>query len=143
MAGLAGGGSRASWFVGSGWWRVIVHGQWAVIVVGGGCELVMVVGGGGVVLWSSRHVADGDMAPASCVSKGRGRVRWLTCIHVDSDDDLRRHCLDDMARLLTCQVIFKPSKRSADVASCCRSLSSFVDRAGDVALPRCSRHWGG
>ena len=122
---------------------MIVHGQWAVVVVGGGCELVMVVGGGGIVLWSSRHVADGDVAPASCVSKGRGRVRWLTCIHVDSDDDLRRHCLDDMAHLLTCQVVFNPSKRRADVASCCRSLSSFVDRAGDVALPRCSRRWGG
>ena len=32
---------------------VIVHGQWAAVVVGGGCEqLVMVVGGDGVVLWS-------------------------------------------------------------------------------------------
>ena len=29
---------------------------------------------------------------------------------MDSDDDLRRHCLDDMAHLLTCQVVFKPSK---------------------------------
>ena len=62
MAVLAGGGSRASWFAGdegrssplvrSGWWRVIVHRQWAAVVVGSGCErLVMVVGGGGVVLW--------------------------------------------------------------------------------------------
>ena len=30
---------------------------------------------------------------------------------MDSDDDLRCHCLDDMARLLMCQVVFKPSKR--------------------------------
>ena len=117
---------------------MIVHGQWAVVVVGGGCELVMVVGSGGVVLWSlwlSHHVPDGNVAPASHVSKGRGRVRWLTCIHVDSDDNFRGHCLDNMARLLTCQVIFKPLKRSADVASCCHSLLSFADRAGDVALP--------
>ena len=29
---------------------VFVHGQWAGVVVGGGCErLVMVVGGGGIV----------------------------------------------------------------------------------------------
>ena len=48
---MAGGGSRVSWFVGSGWWRVIVHGQWAIVVVGGGCEqVVMVVGGGSVVV---------------------------------------------------------------------------------------------
>ena len=32
-------------------------------------------------------------------------MRWLTCIHVDSDDDLRHHCLDDMARLLMWQVV--------------------------------------
>ena len=119
---MAGGGSRASWFVGSGCWQVIVHGQWAVVVVGGGCErLVMVVGGGGVVLWSlwpSRHVADGNVTPASRVSKGRGRVRWLTCIHVDSDDDLRRHCQDDMARPLMCQVVFLPSNRCAFTLMC-------------------------
>ena len=29
---------------------------------------------------------------------------------MDSDNDLRHHCLDDMARLLTCQVVFKPLK---------------------------------
>ena len=90
-------------------------------MVGGGCELVMVVGGGGVVLWSlwpSRHVADSDVAPASRVSKGRGRVRWLTCIHVDSDDDLRRHCQDDVARPLTCQVILLPSNRRAFTLTC-------------------------
>ena len=41
----------ASPLVGSGWWGVILHGQWAVVVVGGGCErLVMVVGGGSIVL---------------------------------------------------------------------------------------------
>ena len=65
MAILAGGGSRVSWFVGdegrssplvvSGWWWVTFHGQWAAVVVGSGCErLVMVVGGGGVLLWSPR-----------------------------------------------------------------------------------------
>ena len=43
---------------------MIVHRQWAVIVVGGGCEqLMMLVGDGGVVLWS--FVANGDMAPGS------------------------------------------------------------------------------
>ena len=30
---------------------------------------------------------------------------------MDSDDDLRRHCLDDVARPLTCQIVFIPSKR--------------------------------
>ena len=62
---------------------------------------------------------------------------------MDSDDDLRRHCLDDMARLLTCQVVIQPLNRRADVASCCRSLLSFVDRTGDVALPGCSCRWRG
>ena len=110
-------------------------------MVGGGCEwLMMVVGGGGVVLWS--FVADGDMAPDSHVNKRKGE-EGLTLVHVDSDNDLRHHCLDDMACLLMCQVVFKPLKWRADVASCCHSLSSFVDRAGDVALPHCSRRWGG
>ena len=30
---------------------------------------------------------------------------------MDSDDDLRRHCLDDVAHPLTCQIVFIPSKR--------------------------------
>ena len=30
---------------------------------------------------------------------------------------------------------------TADVAGCCRPLSSFVDWTGDVALPHCC-HWG-
>ena len=30
---------------------------------------------------------------------------------MDSDNDLRRHCLDDVARPLTCQIVFIPSKR--------------------------------
>ena len=30
---------------------------------------------------------------------------------MDSDDDLRRHCLDDVARPLTCQIVFILSKR--------------------------------
>ena len=38
-------------------------------------------------------------------------MRWLTYIHVDSDDDLRRHCLDDVARPLTCHIVFNLSKR--------------------------------
>ena len=50
---------------------MIVHGQWAVVVVVGGCEqLMMVVGGSGVVLWS--FVTDGDVAPGSHVNKGEG-----------------------------------------------------------------------
>ena len=101
---------------------MIVHGKWVVVVGGGGCErLVMVVGGGSVVLWSlwpSRHIADGDVAPASRVSKGRGRVRWLTCIVVDSDDDLRRHCQDDMARQRTSHVVFLPSNRCTLTLTC-------------------------
>ena len=65
MAVLAGGGSRGSWAMvkGARRWVVVAacgqwmvagnRSQWAVVVVGGGCErLVMVVGGGGVVLWS-------------------------------------------------------------------------------------------
>ena len=106
---------------------MIIHGQWAVVVVAGGCELVMVVGGGSVVLWSlwpSRHIADGDVAPASRVSKGRGRVRWLTCIHVDSDDDLHRHCLDNVACPLTCHIVLIPSKRCS--CRCCRPSLLFL-----------------
>ena len=50
---MGNGEGRSSLLVSSGWWQVIVHGQWAAVVVGSGCEwLVMVVGGGGVVLWS-------------------------------------------------------------------------------------------
>ena len=40
-------------------------------MVGGGCErLMMVVGGGGVFLWS--FVADDDVALGSRVNKGKG-----------------------------------------------------------------------
>ena len=65
MAVLAGGGSHGSWAMVKGahrWVVIAAHGQWMVVgnhsqwvvgMVGGGCELlVMVVGGGGVVLWS-------------------------------------------------------------------------------------------
>ena len=64
------------------------------------------------------HVADGDVAPASRVNKGRGRGSWLTCIHVDSDDDLCRHCQDNVARPLTCQVVLLPSNRRAFTLTC-------------------------
>ena len=64
------------------------------------------------------HVADGNVAPASHVNKGRRRVSWLTCIHVDSDDDLRHHCQDDVARPLTCQVVLLPSDRRAFTLTC-------------------------
>ena len=37
-------------------------------------------------------------------TKERGR-KLLTSNHVDSDSDTRRHCLDDVARLLMCQVV--------------------------------------
>jgi Calpain family cysteine protease len=38
--------------------------------------------------------------------KSNRRGESLTCIHVDSDDnDIRRHRLDSVARLLTCQVV--------------------------------------
>ena len=74
-----------------------------------------VVASSGVVVHSSVvgcHVANGNVAPASCVSTGeRERCQGLTWIHVDSDDDLRRHCLDDVARLFTCQIVLIPSKR--------------------------------
>ena len=69
-----------------------------------------VVASSGVVVHSS--VVATSPTPASCVSTGeRERYQGLTWIHVDSDDDLRRHCLDDVARLLTCQIVLIPSKR--------------------------------
>ena len=56
---------------------------------------------------------------------------------MDSDDDSRRHCLDDVpGRLHTIEM-----EAHADVAGCCRLLSSFVDWTGDVALPHCCC-WG-
>ena len=51
------------------------------------------------------------MAPASRVNKGKGSVRWLTCIHVESDNNLRHHCLNDVACSLTCHLVFIPLKR--------------------------------
>ena len=61
---------------------------------------------------------------------------------MDSDDDLRRHCLDDVARPLTCQIVFIPSKRCVPVVVAIRPRRS-VRLAGDVALPCCSRRWDG
>ena len=63
-------------------------------------------------------VADGDVAPASRVNKGRGRVSWLTCIHVDSDNNLCHHCQDDVARPLMCQVVLLPSNQRAFTLTC-------------------------
>ena len=37
----------------------------------------------------------------------------LTWIHVDGDNNLHHHRLDDMANLLTCQVVFILSKGHA------------------------------
>ena len=51
--------------------------------------------------------------------------------YVDSDDDLRRHCLDDVARPLTCHVVFVPLKR------CVFALSLLSVR------PRRSVHFAG
>ena len=106
------------------------------VVVGGGCErLVMVVGGGGVGLWSlwlsafvgchcrtSPFIVRWHVSPVSCVNKEEGDGGLLLTstvsvdqrspfvVDVDSDDDWRRHCLDDVARPLMCQIVFIPSK---------------------------------
>ena len=72
-----------------------------------------------------------------CVNKGEEKTWGGSPAFMDSDDDLRRHCLDDVARPLTCQIVFIPSKR------CVFTLSSpSVRLADDVALPGCSRRWG-
>ena len=41
--------------------------------------------------------------------KGKG-VRWFTWIHVDSDDDLCHHCLDDVACQQMCHIVLILSK---------------------------------
>ena len=58
-------------------------------------------------------------------------MRWLTYIHVDSDDALRRHCLDNVARPLTCHLVFIPLW----------SLSVRLRRSVHLALPHRCR-WG-
>ena len=78
---------------------------------------------------------------------------------MDSDDDLRRHCLDDMARQQTCQVIFKPSKQHLltwqVVAVCCRPswmelvtwrchvvvVVGVVERLSEVVVETKQRWW--
>ena len=86
------------------------------MVVAGSCRRVVVVHGRGCGwLLGARG---GDRYPSYVVTtspmatwplffmwtKERGR-KLLTSNHVDSDGDMRRHCLDDVARLLTCQVV--------------------------------------
>ena len=61
---------------------------------------------------------------------------------MDSDDDLRRHCLDDVARPWTCQIVHPVKTVRVPVVVAVRPRRS-VRLAGDVALPRCSRRWGG
>ena len=60
---------------------------------------------------------------------------------MDSDDDLRRHCLDDVARPWTCHIVHpvKTVRVPVVVAVCPRRS---ICLAGDVALPHCSRRWG-
>ena len=60
----------------------------------------------------------------------------------DSDDDLRRHCLDDVAPPWTCQIVHPVKTVRVAVVVAVRPCRS-VHLAGDVALPRCSHRWGG
>ena len=61
---------------------------------------------------------------------------------MDSDDDLRRHCFDDVARPWMCQIVHPVKTVRIPVVVAVHPRRSIC-LAGDVALPRCSRRWGG
>ena len=64
-------------------------------------------------------------------------------MHVDSDNELCCHCLDDVAHPLTCHLIFIPERCMFTLLLLSICPHRSVHLVGDVALPHCSRHWGG
>ena len=65
---------------------------------------------------------EGDVAPACCVKKGEGKQNMRETAHlIDSDDEMCRHRLDDVARPLTCQVVTSIAIPRPWGWGCCRA----------------------
>ena len=61
---------------------------------------------------------------------------------MDSDDDLRRHCLDDVAHPSTCHTVFITVEKVGDHIVIAVRRRRSVRLAGNVALASCGRRWG-